>query len=82
MHKPKLKPNQFAVAHSEYSTGHLLKTDKTLFLQNGEVFLIFETKEQALKYIIKTVKENPEIECWMENYLGELVITIDKNGER
>jgi ethanolamine ammonia-lyase small subunit len=82
MDRPKLKPNQFAVGHAEYSTGHVLKTDKTLYVQRGDVYLIFESKDDALSYIMKTVKENPDIECWIEDSLGTHLITIDKNGER
>ena len=51
-------------------------------MKTGEVFLIFDSKDNALNYIMKTVKEYPNIECWMENGLGEHVITIDRNGER
>lgn len=82
MERPKLELNQFAVGHAEYSTGHVLKVDKTLYNQTGDVFLIYDSKDDALIYIMKTVRENPNIECWMENSLGEHIITIDKNGER
>jgi len=82
MKKPKLNPNQFAVGQAEYSTGHVLNVVKTIHHQNGEVYLVFESKDEALTYIKNTLIENPNIECWMENSLGEFVITIDINGER
>lgn len=82
MKRPKRHPNQYAVVQADYGTGHVLKIDKTVYLNEGEVFLIFDSQNEAMEYMEKTVKENPDIECSMENSLGEHVLTIDKNGER
>ncbi len=82
MKKLNLNINQYAIGQAEYKTGHILKTDRTLYLQDGEVYLIFDSKESAIAYVVRTVNENPEIECWIENNLGEIIVTIDKNGRR
>lgn len=82
MKRPKRHPNQYAVVQTDYATGHVLKIDKTVYLNEGQVFLLFDSQNDAMEYMEKTVKENPDIECSMENSLGEHVLTIDKNGER
>ncbi len=51
-------------------------------MQDGEVYFIYDSKESAIAYIERTVNENPEIECWIENSLGEIIMTIDKNGRK
>ena len=40
MKRPEIKPNQYLVGQAEYATGHVLKIDKTLYMQKGEVFLL------------------------------------------
>ena len=80
--KPNLKSHQYAVGQAALATGNVLKTDKSPYLQNGEVYLIFDSKDEAENYMKRTVEEHPAIECWMENSLGEHVMTIDKDGER
>ena len=80
--REKLKSGQYSVGHAYLATGHVLKTDKTIHQQRGAIFLNFDSKQQGINYIEKTVNENPDIECWMIDSLGEHVITIDKDGER
>lgn len=81
--KTYLKPNQFAVGHALYSTGQILEKDKTSFhLGKGEVYLIFDSKPEALNYMKRTVTDMPNIECWMEDSSGNHIVTIDPNGER
>ncbi len=83
--KPKLEPHQFAVGQAEYATGHVLNFDKTLYLEGINdvgVFLVFNSEEEAMNYISRTIKENPDIECWLENHLGDHIRTMDKTGVR
>ena len=83
LEKPLLKPHQFAVGHALHATGHVLKQDKeSIFLGEGEVYLTFESKPEALDYMKRTVLEMPSIECWMVDSVGKHVVTIDPNGER
>ncbi len=82
MKKQKLKIHQFAVAKAKFATGIVLKTDHSYYLEKGEVYLTFDSKEEALTFMKQTIHEHPEIECWMEDSKGNLVITLDKNGER
>lgn len=82
MNKPKIKFYQFLVGQAQLATGHILKVDKSLYQQEGKVYLIFDSHKEAINYMTKTVTEYPEIECWLENNYGEHIITIDKYGER
>ncbi len=84
MEKPNLKDNQYAVLHAEYATGHVLNIDKTKHIvpQGGEVFLIFESKNEAFEYVKKITKENPTIECSIWNAKNQHLATFDLNGER
>ena len=82
MKKPAMKSFQFAVGHSNISSGHVLKTDRTVFLGEGEVFLIFDTEREANDYMQDRVSREPEIECWVEDSSGRHIRTLNKNGER
>jgi len=85
MEIPFLKDNQFAVGKAQLSTGHVLRNDGTLF-SNGQsindMYEIFESYQEAEIFILKKIKDCPEIECWIVNAIGEHVITIDYGGER
>jgi hypothetical protein len=83
MDKPKLF--QFAVRQAEFSTGHMLKNNKSLYLVGEDIldaYEIFNPYEQAKEFSIKQVKDNPEIECYVYNYNGQVVFICDKKGER
>ena len=85
MEKPVLKSTQFSVLHAKLSTGHLLKTDKTMYLTsdvNAKVYLIFESKRNALSYMENAINVDKEIECTLWDYEYKHLITLDKDGER
>lgn len=58
------KLNQYVVAQTDFSIGHLFK--------NGEIYLIFEPKNETLEYIDKDVKENSKIDYLIENCIRAL----------
>lgn len=85
MDKPQIFQSQYAVGQAEYATGHVLKKDKTLLLTDDEskdAFEIFNSYEQAKEFCIKRVQDNPDIECWIYDYIGQVVFGCDKDGER
>jgi hypothetical protein len=82
MNRPQLNSNQYAVGQAEFLTGHILKIDKTIYGQQGDVFLVFDSQEAAIEYCERTVKECPTIECWIEDSLGNHLMTIDTKGKR
>lgn len=82
MNRPTLKSNQLAVGQADFLTGHVLKIDRTVYRQQGDVFLIFDSQEEAIEYCERTVKECPTIECWIEDSSGKYLMTIDTNGKR
>ena len=80
--REKLISGQYSVGHAKLDTGHVLKTDKTIYRQSGSIYLNFASKQKGIDYIQKTVNESPHIECWILDSIGEHVITIDTDGER
>lgn len=85
MDKPKLSQDQYAVGQAELSTGHVLKNDKSLFLTGDNIkdaFEIFNSYDQAKEFGIKKVQTNPEIECYIYDYTGQVIFVYDMNGER
>lgn len=80
----KLLENQFAVSQAEYSTGTVLKRDGTYYFNyepESEIFEIFESFDDAKDFGIKKVQNNPEIECYVYNYLGQAIYFCSKSGE-
>lgn len=63
MKRPQVESYQFIVGHAELAAGHVLKPDRSLYLQEGEVYLIFDSKNEAMNYMVKTIEDHPEIEC-------------------
>ena len=83
--KPKLSQYQFAVGQAEFSTGHVLKNNKSLYIVGEDIldaYEIFNSCNQAKEFSIKRVNDNPEIECYIYDYNGQVIFIYDKNGER
>lgn len=83
--KPKLLSYQFAVRRAEFSTGHILKNDNTLFLLGDDILETYEilnSFEQAKEFSVKKVHDNSGIECCVYDYNEQLVFVYNKNGER
>jgi predicted transcriptional regulator len=85
MEIPYLKDNQFAVGKAQYSTGIVLRNDGTIYKSGqsvNEIYEIFENYHEAELFVLKTISNNPEIECWIVDAKGEYIITYDKQGKR
>ena len=85
MDRPNLSQHQYAVGQAEFSTGHVLKNDRSLFLTGDDIkdaFEIFNSYDQAKGFCFKKVQDNPEIECYIYDYAGQVIFVYDKNGER
>ena len=85
MEKPKLSPYQYAVGQAELVTGHVLKNNKSLFLvgdDSEDAYEVFNSYEQAKEFSIRRVQGNPDIECWIYDYIGQVIFGCDKDGER
>lgn len=85
MEIPYLKDNQFAVGKAQYSTGIVLRNDGTIYKSGqsaNEIYDIFENYDEAELFVLKQIRTNPEIECWIVNAKGEHIITYDKEGKR
>ena len=85
MDKPKLSRHQYAVGQAELTTGHVLKNNKSLFLVGDDIkeaYEIFDSYEQAKKFSIRKVQDNPDIECWIYDHTGQVIFGYDKDGER
>lgn len=85
MKNPKIKIHQVKIVNVEFATGHVLKTNMEKYLTsevNAEVYVVFNSKDEGLKYMKETINNDSNIECSMWNYKDEHIITIDKDGER
>ena len=85
MNAPKLEDNNCSVIIAEYSTGHVVKSDLTLFEKGEEenkAFQLFDNFIQAINYVTDFVQKNPKFECVIYNHLGEHLMTFDQKGER
>ncbi len=83
--KPKLSQYQFAVGQAEFSTGHVLKNNKSLYLVGehiSDAYEIFNSYDEAREFSIKQVNDNPEIECYVYDYNEQVLFICDKDGER
>ena len=47
----------------------------------SEAFKIFDFYDEAKEFIIETVQNNPERECYISDFLGKTIYYYDKNGE-
>lgn len=82
---PKLLEHQLAIAQAEFSTGHVLNKNGSLYLAGNDindVYEKFDSYDQAKEFVIKKVQNNPEVECWIIDYKGQTIFAYDKNGER
>jgi hypothetical protein len=85
MNKINLTERQFAVGKAEFSTGIALKNDGSYFHKGdslNETFEIFESFDEAKKFVVRKVTQEPTIECYITNYKNETVFAYDKDGER
>ncbi len=77
MEIPKVGLGKFVVIIAEYSTGHILNKDRSLYLNQGQdYFEVFENEQGAFKYVMDLVEESGEIEAVIFNGSGEHVKTI------
>lgn len=70
--KPKLKENEIAIIFCNRKYGQILTTDKNVFTGWGNVYHIFENKEEAKKFAeIESKDENIEINAydWKDEYI-------------
>jgi|GEM_PF-3577078 len=80
-----LEPWQLASGHAKLATGHVIKTDLTLFKSGDKtesLFKVFDSFESARTYTTQVISNNHEIECWIINSHHQTVYCADKNGER
>ncbi len=85
MEIPSLNEHQFAVGKAEFSTGHVLRNDGSIYEENqslNEMYEIFDSYEEAEEFVLDKIKNNPEVECWIVNANGDHINTFDKNGKR
>lgn len=85
MDKHKLSQYQFAVGHAEFSSWHVLKNNKSLNLVGEDIsdaYEIFNSYDQAKEFSVKKVNDNPEIECYVYDYKGQVIFLYDKVGEQ
>lgn len=85
MKKLRISENQFAVGKAEFSTGHVLNNDGTIYHTGDEevkMYEIFNDYSFAKEFAVLKVSNNPKIECWIENSKSETIFYIDRNGER
>jgi hypothetical protein len=84
MNIPILDKNKCSVLIAENATGHVFKSNLTIFKQGEnekEVFQIFENLNQAKDYITNFINKNPKFECTIFNNKGEFVSLINLKGE-
>lgn len=79
---PVLKNKQVAVSLAKTKTGQVLRTDKELYLGEGEIYSTFDTVEEAKKYANKIVCENEDIECWILTDKDKAVHYISKSEKK
>lgn len=77
MEIPKVGLGKFVVIIADYSTGHILNKDKSLYLNQGkDYFEVFEDEQTAFRYVMDLLEESNEIEAVIFNGLGEHLKTI------
>lgn len=85
MKAPKLIENKCSLLIAEYATGHVFKKDLTLFSKaddESDVYLLFNSYENAEEYAQNFIKSRPEFECHIYDQKGKYFKTYDVNGKR
>jgi len=59
---PILQANQVAVLFTDKATGHILNMEFEVYIGLSDVYHIFESKNEALKFASSKIQENPEFE--------------------
>jgi len=79
MEIPKPGNNKFSVVFAESSTGNILNSDLTLFLNSEHTspFQIFNNIETAEFYALNNISNNPTIEGIIYDYDGNFVKILD-----
>lgn len=85
MDAPKIGKDKCSILIAEYATGHVVKKDLTIYLNDdyeANVFQLFDNVNQAEHFISSFIKINPQFECSIYNHNGEHLKTYDTLGER
>lgn len=79
---PELELNQVALHFASYATGHVLKPNKELYLGEGEIYMVFDSIEEAKDYAREAIRNDPGIECIVRDAPENLVFIIDPKEVR
>jgi hypothetical protein len=79
---PKLIHHQVALRYTQKYTGHLLKSDKALYLGEGDMYQVFHSMHEAKEFARIAVQEDLEIECWIMTARDKAVFYINSVEER
>ena len=70
----KLSPGQVALTRCDVNTGHVLKTDGSLYFQNGDIHEIFESLAVAERFIETTLAIRLDIEFVVYGHKGDPIL--------
>ena len=73
---PKLGELEVAIMFVENKTGHVLQSNKELYIGEGNVYQVCPTYEEAKNIARETVRTNPEIECWIMSEENKIEFSI------
>lgn len=84
MEIPKLGKNKCSIIFAEYSTGHILNPDLSLFNNESGTnpFQVFENLEIAEFYAKDLISNNSTIECLIYDSDGKFIKVINKETEK
>ena len=70
---PAMEPHQFSVTQSEARTGKVLTLDgRRRTIGSGDDWvLIFESFEDAERFVTQRIAERPDVECWVRSSDGK-----------
>ena len=79
---PKLKPGQVSLIRADINTGHVLKINNELFLEQGDTFEIFDSLELAETYIKQRLTERDDIEFVVYDNNANPIIFWDRKEKK
>jgi len=79
---PNLKSNQVVLNFAKVKTGHVLNLNMDLYLGEGEIYHVFDSLEEAIKFAKEKINEDSEIEGWIMTEKDKAVKYINSVEEK
>jgi hypothetical protein len=79
---PILNRGQVTLVRCDVNTGHVLKTNRKLYMQTGEIYQTFDSLDAAELFVSTKLRDNAEMEFVIYGHDGEPILSWNKFKKR